>query len=253
MDDNELDAALRAADPVARAEVDDLGAAALFGRLRDSEGRLDRAPFARRGPRRRLAVTGIVGAVALGVAIPAAASVLFGAQTGEYPPLVNDDGTLPTETDDTERIDLAADDFVEYTATIYPFWIGLPAGIDSDSVRIAAATEMSQEARSTVSPSGATGGVSQVTGLVSGFEYDARCLWIDYYLTATTEGEQSRQAHAADVIRGSLAWPATVASDGGNSVEHLSAIADAAEAGDTDVVRREFDQNCRVSLEEFGR
>ena len=54
------------------------------------------------------------------------------------------------------------------------------------------------------------------------YENIVRCLWQKEWLDQHQRGNAQGQAAAASVLRQSLAWPATVATDGGGVVERMT-------------------------------
>jgi len=180
-------------------------------------------PAPRRAPRRRVwLAAGLVAALALTAASPAIADgVRYLAQTGWFgnpnPSGVGGpfDAGDSTEQDDSEWIDIMSDDYVDYAASVFPAYISLPAQYDEDA--FARATSVWRQNNVRDSLDGAPGASMQNTGIVRGFETDARCAWIKEWNDAP-DGS-ARQDAAIEVLLEAAHWDATVATDGGGIVD----------------------------------
>lgn len=238
-----LDELLRAADPVERTRTDDGAVGALLSALPAAAER------ARRGSRRRLGIGAILGAATLLIAVPASAAVFYLAQTGQF--------GLPgfTENDETEYIEVTADDFVEYTETIFPQYLPLPAGIGSDDLRETVATRMHDDAVELAQAEGAPSVVRQVTGIQRQFESAAYCLWIEDFFDASAESDDDRASTAVDRLREAADWPAMVATDGGGVTDGMRELAALAAEGDIAAVRAQLGIDCdgAVTIGELAR
>ena len=182
-----------------------------------------RAPAPRRAPRRRVWLAGgLVAALALTAASPAIAdAVRYLAQTGTF------GSSAFSEEDDSEWIDIMSDDYVDYAASVFPSYISLPAQYNEDA--FARATSLWRQNNVRDSLDGAPGAIMQNTGIVRGFETDARCAWINEWNEAP-EGS-ARQNAAIDVLLEAAHWDATVATDGGGIVDMYVTQAEDAREG----------------------
>jgi hypothetical protein len=234
--DDQLLATLVEADP-ARGLAPD---AALLGSL--LRGSIAAAPRARR--RWPWVAGGIAAVFALGVASPAIAhTIRHLAQTGWFaspnPPgtdLAPEPTFTNTESDNSEWLDVAAPDFVDYSVSIYPAYITLPSQYDP-----AAFARVLAEADQKSYPGP---GYVQATGVIQHYEYVARCAWDAEWLADYDAGNQPGMDAAAQVLTTAAHWPATVSTDGGNVVSYFSEIASAATAGDHDAVAQEQVTGC---------
>lgn len=236
---------LRAADPLSDVEVARDAEDALLEHARTAD------PSTRRHPARWVAA-GALAAAAIAIAVPAAADHLFQAQTGTYG---EPRSSLNTEEDDSEVIFTSAEDFVDYTTTIYPYWMPLPAGIQGDEVRIDVAMSMKAASDADADPaSGAGGAHTTETGIVASFEFAGQCLWMDEYIRAHRTGDAARAAAAAVVLADAATWPEIVSTDGGGVVDSFDRIAASAAAGDVASVAADASLNCSwQTLERYGR
>lgn len=64
------------------------------------------------------------------------------------------------------------------------------------------------------------------------YEGVVRCLWMNTWLDSYSAGDAEGRAAAVTVLEESLAWPATVATDGGGVIDHMSSVVSAAADGD---------------------
>jgi len=202
-------------------------------------------PQRRRPARWALIAGGLAAVVAFGVASPAIADGVhqFLAQTGwigtspnparvAQPPAVGES----TESDQSEWISTSASDFVTFSVSVFPQQITLPARYDQ--AKFATVVAAAQQAGF---PSA---GVIQTTAIQDNYETVARCAWIDEWLSAFNSNDTAKATAAAAVLRSSATWPATVATDGGNIVSTLHAVAAAATSSDRGPVLQQQSANC---------
>ncbi|KAB1658593.1 hypothetical protein [Pseudoclavibacter sp. CFCC 11306] len=159
----------------------------------------------------------------------------FGAAPGGEAP----EGTVSTETDDSEWIDTGASDFVDYAAAQWPDYLELPEGLDSEGLARHLAVTFQQNV---------PGAITQRTTLVTIDEMATRTLWQAEWVDAYEAGDVNRQSQAVDMLQKSVEWPATVSSDGGGVVDHMHDVNDAARRGDVDVVREDLAQSTDADI-----
>jgi hypothetical protein len=216
--DDELGQRLSCTDPARAVSPSD---DALDSLLRDTRG--DIPAVAPR--RRRRLVTGVAlaGVILAGsaAALPAAAGVLsFLAQTDWK-------CTWGSECGDPEGqwIDTAEADFVDYTATVFPYDLPLPPGVDAEELRITAANQMHN-----------TPALKPEIGVIHHFESQIYCAWVGEWLQRDNAGDLTARAVASKVMIQNADWPATVATDGGGITEVQRALGHAALNGDRESV-----------------
>jgi hypothetical protein len=208
--DDELDAALRNLDSDSSFQID-----------QDRLARVAATSAPAVIPRRKLrasalwAATAVAAALGLGLAAPALADGIQQlAQTGRY-------GPVTSESDASEWINSSGSDFYDYAESLYPEVLPLPDGVSVDTFKDESILQLA-----------AIEGESQDVTLVSSFEHNARCVWVDEWLLADAAKDQMRADGAATVLAESTTWPATVAIAGGGFLEHLVDVAEAAATGD---------------------
>ena len=216
---------LRRNDPARDLDVSDDSLARMLRTATHSQ-----AP--RRATNRRVWLAGgLVAALALTAASPAIAdAVRFLAQTGTF------GSSAFTEEDDSEWIDIMSDDYVDYAVSIFPSYISLPSHYDTDE--FARATSVWRQDNVRGSLEGAPGAVMQNTGIVRGFEADARCTWVKEWNDAPAGS--ARQNAAIDELLEAAHWAATVSTDGGGIVDAY--VAQAEDARDGRVTRISMDE-----------
>jgi hypothetical protein len=184
----------------------------------------------------------IAGALALGAASPAIAHGVhtFLAQTGWFgsspnPPGVGvqggdtPDGTN-TESDDSEWIMTDAADYVDYSVSVFPDYITLPAQYDRDA--FARAIAISQQA-GYPEP-----GLVQTTSIVQTYELYAYCAALDDWLDTSAASDVA-------ILTAGVRWPATISTDiDGVVPAMLGSVATAAREGNRDAVLHYQRTNC---------
>jgi len=213
MTDDDLLARLKAADPAARLDVDEVHLTRLMARH----------------PRRRLwIIGGIIGALVIGAAAPATAGAVrdFLAQTGQYGTGTGEDA------DTTEWIDLTALDAAEYMTTLYPDYLPIPSGVDEQAFREGIVDQVIAAAQQSSANQGGVAVVQQSTGLVRTFEAATYAEWIRTWLEADAAGDSAARAEATSAMRAACEWPAIATTDGGGIVDLMKRFADAAEHND---------------------
>jgi hypothetical protein len=178
-----------------------------------------------RARRRRGRLVAVVAAVLL---VPATAGFAYeiGARTGWF------GNPAFSEEDGSEWLRSDAPDFAAVLLSLRPA-LPLPRG-----------AVWAEEVDRQVAVGRREPSLVRETGVRRGFESYARCAWLASWLNATERGGGRSAARAAGVIAGSVAWPATAATDGGGVVEHLREVAAAARRGDVAPVRAELAANC---------
>ena len=184
------------------------------------------AAVPRPAPRRRRRRTATLAVLAALVAVPAGAAAMevAGLHTGVFPGRGDTESVAGEEYLDTGSPQIAA------VAEELTRGLPLPAG-----ARWAPFLERWPAPE---------GGLMQRTGIAMQAEAYARCAWLTSWLGAHRDGDAGAAREAAAVLRRSATWPATAATDGGGVVASLTAVADAAAAGDPGPVRQEVAANC---------
>lgn len=175
---------------------------------------------------RRRPIAGVVIGVVLAagaVGVPAAA-VSWLAHTGVF-------GGTGTETDDSEWIGVDASDAPQAIRELYPSWMVLPSGTDRENAEkvVAALNTRSVDQAKDEDPDGHV--ITQATNIQRMFESYGRCAWYRTWIEAYDARDNRSLARASRTIEEATRWPATVSTDGGGVVEHLSEVARSA-AGD---------------------
>ncbi|WP_159499092.1 hypothetical protein [Microbacterium sp. 18062] len=219
MSDADLLDALRTADPAGTIALTAADAAAATRRARPS-----------RLPRRRWGIwaTALTAVVVVGVPVAAVATG-FAARTGWFgSPNPGDDrgSSVSTESDDTEWLDLGADDLPEVVASLYPEWLPLAPGVTRDTLTTRVTDVMAQ-----------TDGLAQETLVRKTYELEAYRDWIGAWITAHDNGDATGQATAATVLDDAADWPATVDTDGGGVADGIRAFARRIATGDADAAQ----------------
>jgi|GEM_PF-1988282 len=211
--------ALRAADPAAQVTLTSAEATATVHRSRP------------RWPerRRRLIWATALAAVAV-VGIPAGAVATgLSARTGWFgSPNPGDDrgAVVSTESDDTEWLDLGADDVRDVVASLYPEWLPLAPGVSADALTARVTDAMAQQ-----------NALAQETLVRRTYEYLAYRDWIGAWITAHDTGDTAGQAKAAAVLTDAAGWPAMVETDGGGVTDIMRAFAERIAAGDAEAAQ----------------
>ncbi len=217
--DTELLAALRLADPAATTEVPASAALAAVRHARAS-----------RVSRRRWPVWAAALAALVVIGVPAGAIATgFAARTGWFGspnPGDDRDSVVSTESDDSEWLDLGAQDLPEVVAALYPEWLPLAPGMTREALVTRVAEAMAQ-----------ADAVGQETLVRRTFEYEAYRDWIGAWIAAHENGDASGQEAAADVLRHAASWPAMAATDGGGVTDVMRAFADRIAMGDSDAAQ----------------
>ncbi|MFJ6535739.1 hypothetical protein ACIQH5_05870 [Paenarthrobacter sp. NPDC091711] len=235
MDDEQLDARLRQADPANKWAFEAQAAHNALRELRAGE-------TGQRKPENRrqwisLLVAGAVGVAAVGVASPAVAQFMgFLSEEVENPPPVpastGDGVTRNLAIPDSEWINPLASDYARFAKTKYGS-LPLPPGYDEERLKDASALREAKMYRDNDQGSGI---ITQDIAPTIRYEGLVRCLWEAEWLDRHSAGDQQGQATAVSVLKQSLAWPATIATDGGGVVERMTLSVAAAEAGDFETV-----------------
>lgn len=219
MSDADLLDALRVADPASAIVLPAAEAAVAARRARPSSL-----------PRRRWAIwaTAITAIVVVGVPVGAVGTG-FAARTGWIgSPNPGDDrgSSVSTESDDTEWLDLGADDLSEVVASLYPEWLPLAPGVTRNELTARVSDTMSQME-----------GLAQETLVRKTYEYEAYRDWIGAWIAAHADGDAAGQANAAAVLADAAGWPAMVETDGGGVTDMMRAFARRIAAGDSDAAQ----------------
>ena len=211
--------ALRAADPAAQVTLTSAEATAAVQRTRPR----------RPERRRRLIWATAVAAIAV-VGIPAGAVATgFVAHTGWFgSPNPGDDrgAVVSTESDDTEWLDLGADDLPDVVASLYPEWLPLAPGVTPEALTARVTDAMARQ-----------NALAQETLVRRTYEYLAYRDWIGAWITAHDTGDTSGQAAAAAVLTEAAGWPAMVKTDGGGVTDIMRAFAERIAAGDAEAAQ----------------
>ncbi|GAA3270562.1 hypothetical protein [Paenarthrobacter aurescens] len=235
MDDEQLDAQLRRADPANKWAFEPETAHNVLRHLRAA----DEGQSMNKGRRRwiSLLVAGAVAVAGAGVASPAVAQFMgFVTEEVENAPPVpssSGDGTTGNlDIPDSRWINPLASDYARFAKTKYGS-LPLPPGYDEERLKDASAlkeAEMYQENNQ------GSGTITQDIAPTVRYEWVVRCLWEEEWLDRHSEGDQPGQVAAVSVLQKSLSWPATVATDGGGVVVRMKVSVAAAESGDAETV-----------------
>ena len=235
MNDDQLDGALRRADPASQWAMTPESMVGITGLLRRMES--PRQPSSRSNRRRWIAFL-LAGATCLGgvsVAAPAVANFMgFVAEDVENPPPVptaaSEGPVRNVDIPNSEWINPLASDYAEFAKTKYAS-LPLPATYDEARLKNASAFKEADMYRANDQGNGI---ITQDIAPTVRYENIVRCIWQKEWLDQHQEGNSQGQAAAASVLRQSLAWPATVATDGGGVVERMTVTVSAAESGNAD-------------------
>ncbi|WP_447943596.1 hypothetical protein [Microbacterium aurum] len=216
MSDNELVAALRAADPAS--------SVALSAREATRVARQSRAA---RKPRRWLLLTTSLAAV-LVVGVPAGAfGSEFLARTGWFgSPNPGDDRGTCTSTEhdcNSEWIDVSASDLDEVIASVYPEWMPLAPGVTREDLTDRVTAIMATD-----------NALAPERLLRRTFESESYKDWLGAWIAAHDNGDAAAQEVASRVITSASDWPTLVATDGGGVTASMRAYAERIAAGDAD-------------------
>ena len=174
----------------------------------------------------------LVGGVGLTGGLPAVADTIhhFVAETGIFGdgqgPGGSASGKHYTEQDNSEWIKLNSPDFVTYAVRLMPAYVELPTGTD----RTRFASNVAHILHDGLPAD--RDSVMQATSVKGAFEVGARCLWYADWKQAAASGDHARASADGQHFLTAATWPLTVATDGGGVVANLTAIHDAAAAGD---------------------
>ncbi len=135
----------------------------------------------------------------------------------------------------SEWINPLASDYAEFAKTKYAS-LPLPSRYDEEQLKNASALEEAQTYRYSDQGNGI---ITQDIAPTTRYESVVRCLWQKEWLDRHLQGDIDGQSEAGMVLRRSLAWPATVATDGGGVVERMTLMVAAAEAGDAEQVEED--------------
>lgn len=187
-----------------------------------------------RGWRNRVVRVGI-GAIALGVAVPALAfAANYLAQTGmfNHPGGENGPGT-------SEMVDLLAPDYVDYAVTQWPDYVTLPASFDvKEFARTRAqAIHDIQVAENAAEEQPSDASFVAADGIKLDFEVAARCVWLNQWLSVDAAGDKAAAADAAAKLDEATAWKYTVVFFTREPMADLRKVAAAAGAGDRVIVQ----------------
>lgn len=221
MSDDELIAALRAADPAPSVTVSDSDALRAVRRARP----------ARRRPRRVMIAAAIAAAIAVGVPAGAAATGFlartgwFGSPNpGDHRDHCVDAGVTEYDCDD-EWIDLSAPDLDEVVASVYPTWMPLAPGVTREDLTARVVSTSSADA------------LTPLRSLRRAYESESYKDWLTAWIAANDRGDTVAQETASRVIAEAAGWPAIVATDGGGIADVMRAFAERIAAGDREAAQ----------------
>ncbi len=237
MNDDQLDGALRRADPANQWAMTPETTAHITGHLRALES--SRQPSSRSNRRRWIAFL-LAGVTCLGgvsVAAPAVANFMgFLTEDVQNPlpvPTAASEGPVRNEAiPNSEWINPLASDYAEFAKTKYAS-LPLPARYDEARLKNASAFKEADMYRANDQGDGI---ITQDIAPTVRYENIVRCIWQKEWLDQHQQGNSQGQAAAASVLRQSLAWPATVATDGGGVVGRMTMTVSAAESGNAEQV-----------------
>jgi len=232
VNDDQLDVALRRADPASQWAMAPGATEGLVGELRGMDVT---AKASSMGRHRRWIAFLLAGVTCLGgvsVAAPAVANFMgFFAEDVENPPPVptsTAEGQVRNEAIPTsEWINPLASDYAEFAKTKYAS-LPLPLGYDEALLKNASASKEADMYRGNDQGDGI---ITQDIAPAVRYEDIVRCIWQKEWLDQHQQGNAQAQSEAVTVLRQSLAWPATVATDGGGVVQRMTQTVSAAESG----------------------
>ena len=217
--DADLLGALSAADPAASITLESADATSAIRHARSQ-------PVSRR--RWAIWAAALSALVVVGVPVGAVATD-FAARTGWFgsPNPGDDRGSFDsTESDDTEWLDLGADDLPSVVGSLYPDWIPLAPGVTREELTARVVDAMAQN-----------NALAQETLVRRTFEYEAYRDWIGAWIAAREKGNSAGQSTAAKVLADASDWPAMVETDGGGVTDIMRAFAERIAAGDADAAQ----------------
>lgn len=190
--------------------------------------------------RRAIAATALL--VGLGISVPGVAyGGWFRALTGEYVNPFTFESTQDRDPDN-QVVEKTSPDFPQLVASEWPSYVPLPEAYDQKVFVNAVGQYMHDSAVAAVKKDGASGFEGTVAEIHGDLEHAGRCVWIQEWLDAAPGSAQ--RSRASSVLRDSVQWPQTVATDGGGVVDSLRKVAQAAKDGNASVVREEDSLNC---------
>ncbi|KNH16296.1 hypothetical protein ACU18_14155 [Arthrobacter sp. ZBG10] len=136
----------------------------------------------------------------------------------------------------SELIRPLASDYAKFAKTKYGS-LPIPDGMEEDRLKTEVANS---EAVSYQRNSQGVDVITQDIAPVLRYEGVVRCLWLREWSEGYSAADAGARSKAVGVLRQSLSWPATVATDGGGVVEHMTTVVAAAELGDSEAVRTGF-------------
>ena len=202
----------------------------------DTEGELE----SRRGRRKakwRLGVRVVVAMILVGAPIGAVAVSQWSADSGEF------GGSGSEVADSSEWIAIHADDAPAEIEALYPSYLELPPGATEQDVIGHVSEKLETLGGADSQP------LMQTTAIDQFFENGARCLWYRYWLYADEKGDQTKRDQATSGIQRAVTWPAVASHDGGGVVDYLGEQAEAAAAGDREMMIRFYGRSC----DDYGR
>lgn len=225
---------LAEADPAADVTLSPIERHALLRATLDA-AQPDSNPATDVGGWRSRAVRIGIGAVALGIAVPALAFAgNYLAQTGmlNHPGGENGPGT-------SEMIDLLAPDYVDYAVTQWPNHVSLPASFDVQEFARTRAQAIHDNAVAANAaeehPSDAS--FMAADGVRADFETAAICVWQNQWLSAVAGGDRAAAAKAAAMLEEATMWKYTLVFFDRESIANLQQVAAAARVGDRAAVQ----------------
>jgi hypothetical protein len=185
-----------------------------------------------------LALAGAVAIGGVGAAVPAAADFFsFLTRTGEMPGTHSSAAGIPTAYTEvipgSELIRPLASDYAKFAKTKYGS-LPIPEGLEEDRFKTDVANN---EAESYQRNSQGLDVITQDIAPTLRYEIVVRCLWLREWSEGYSAADEGARSAAVGVLKQSLSWPATVATDGGGVVEHMTTVVAAAESGDVEAVR----------------
>ncbi|MFG2040824.1 hypothetical protein [Dactylosporangium sp. NPDC048998] len=147
-----------------------------------------------------------------------------------------------TENDKSEWLRSNGDDYREVVEELRPTEVPVPPGF-SYTADVDAFIKWTTKEPALI----------QVTSVRSSYAYWAKCAWEREWLAAHAAGDGPRRAEATAILRDVPSWPLIVATASGSTVDHLRTVAQAADRGDGDPVRRDVENNCRPLPAEGSR
>lgn len=193
---------------------------------------------------RHLVIGSLIALAGIGVGVPAVATSIL-ARTGEF-----GDPTTSTEVDDTEWIDIGAEDAAQVVIDAYPEYLTLPPGMPKD----AAIADVSRWFTKVAGGTGPGQAVMQEGLIIQIYEVFGVCAWTDVWLSAEESGDASDQAPATAWITDTDNYRQFMGAAAPSAFDRMTDVAAAAAAGEPRLIEETYAENdCAARMERLKR